>query len=722
MAVSITYSAQDFAGNGSIVTAYPVSFPVDAATDIWVAVKLDGETEFTTLDRTDFTVVDLGGGSFQVTTGTAYAAADTVKVFRLIDVSQPFEFPEGGSFPSRDVERAMDRLLMLLQQVRLEAGITGSAIEIPDAAVTIKGVQVVADATARGAAKPGFIGQLLVQLSPSPATVWIASSMTVGAWTQFLTGARVGRTFASLALLSAGTPAYIGELATVTSTDVIGGGSRYTLHVAYGTGVGQWNAFNVIQTPFSWQYRGWAAGEPLVAGQRRWVGNTPRNAQVFDQAFIDCDTPGAANAVVKVHLVSIGWELTSSPITLTPANVGSALLAFADWTAGAQDTQLQRSRLEVEIISTGGTAVVTAADGSTISTPGGGALATLKPGTALSSGGVNGYLVSVRGDGTVVRSHPAEFTGSETLNLGERVFVRGVVVSLAGGVTTIPASAADLALISNGDPVVGVTVPPGTKVVTKGSSDFVISNPLLGATTLVTVVSNERPPVLHFTSLSLIATTTVITLPTTDGILVGDRPYGLYVPTTAYISAINPGVSVTISSGISGGTATEITIRPPARVATVTAGNTTASLSHTVGLLVGSKVTGAGVQTDTFLTAVSSPNITVNNEFTQSLAGAATDLFEFTREEIQLTGTTANGSAVMNLPYAVNTTPAVAGMVVTGPGVQPGTLIQSVAGSDITLTKPVVSTQVAANFRFYASPAKWTGLQLTLNGSVYSNF
>lgn len=722
MAVSITYSAQDFTGNASTVTAYPVSFPVDVATDIWVAVKLDGEDEFTTLERSAFTVVDLGGGSFEVTTGTAYAATATVKLFRLIDVTQPFDFPEGGAFPTRDVERAMDRLLMLLQQVRLEAGITGSAIAIPDAAVTIKGVQVVADATARGSAKPGFIGQLLVQLAPSPATVWIASSLTVGAWTQFLTGARVGRTFASLALLAAGTPSYVGELATVTSTDVIGGGSRYTLHVAYGTSVGQWNAFNVIQTPFSWQYKGWEAGEPLVAGQRRWVGNTPRRAQIFDQVFIDCDTPGTGNAVVKVHLVSAGVELTTSPITLTPGNVGSAVLGYADYTARATDTQEARSRLEVEIISTGGSANVTAADGSTISTPGGGVLATLKPGTSLSSGGVNGYLVSVRGDGTVVRSHPAEVTGSETLMLGERVFVRGIIVSLAGGVVTIPASAQDLALISNGDAVVGVGVPPGTTVVTKGSSDFIISNPLLGATTLVTVVSNERPPVLHFTVISEAAGQTVIGVPTTDGILVGDRPYGLYVPSTAYISAVDPGVSFTISSAISGGTATEITVRPPARVATVTAGNTTASLSHTVGLLVGSKVAGAGVQADTFLTAVSSPNITVNNEFTQDLSGAATDLFEFTRDEIQLTGTTTNGSAVMNLPYAVNTTPAVAGMVVTGPGVQPGTLIQSVAGSDITLTKPVVSTQVAEAFRFYASPAKWTGLQLTLNGSVYTNF
>ena len=495
------------------------------------------------------------------------------------------------------------------------------------------------------------------------------------------------------------------------------------IFVANDTGVGDWATTNVIKSPFSWQYTGWAAGDPLIPGQRRWVGNTPRNTYTFDQAFINCDTPGAGNAVVKVHLVDIGAELTASPITLTPANVGSDLLGIADWSTVAGDVaMLRRYRIEVEIISTGATASVTAADGSTISTPGGGVLPTLKPGTSLSSGGVNGYLVSVRGDGTVVRSHPAEVTGAETLMLGERVFVRGVPVSLAGGVTTIPALTADLALISAGDEVTGPAIPPGTFVVDKDSSNFYINNPTTGATTLVTVLNRERPPVMHFTAISEAAGQTVIGVPTTDGILVGDRPYGLYVPSTAYISAVDPNVSFTISSAISGGTATEITVRPPARVATVTAGNTTAALSHTVGLLVGSKVAGAGVQADTFLTAVSSPNITVNNEFTQDLSGAATDLFEFTREEIQLTGTTTNGSAVMNLPYAVNTTPAVAGMVVTGPGVQPGTLIQSVAGSDITLTKPVVSAQVAANFRFYASPAKWTGLQLTLNGSVYTNF
>lgn len=641
-------------------------------------------------------------GAASITTSPAVASTALLRVYRDVPYTQTVSLPSTGPVPTEAIETALDRTVMQVQQ--LATAVENAGIIVPQGGITSDDTTTFADSTARNAATPSRVGQLAVQLDT--AVLYYGSAVSQGSWTVVSKQSTQYHATSYAGL----TPEFVGQLAIIGSTGVIYRGTATTL--------GAWAAVKVYQTPFDFTWTPWLAGDPLIPGQKRWAGNFPLGVYAITNAFICCDTNGAENAEVKVYLGDGTRQLTDANIVLSPEENGSGLItSLSEY---AEGTIQQMYRVAVEIVSTGASVSVTSTGGSTVSTPSGSDLPTLQTGVGINVLGENNnaVIVAVRGDGTVVRSHPAQVTGSESILLGPRTLVRGVTVALTGGVTTIPALTADLALIAAGDRVIGPTIPPGTFVVDKDASNFYINNPTTGATTLVTVVNNERPPVQHFTVISEAAGQTVIGVPTTEGILVGDRPYGLYVPTTAYITAIDPGVSFTISSAITGGTATEITVRPPVRVATVTAGSTTATLNHTTGLLVGSKVTGPGVPPDTYILTVASPNITVNNELSLALSGAATDLFEFTRETVQLPVATTDGSTTLTLAFAVNTTPVVAGMVVEGDGIQPGTLVDSVGGSTITLTKVAKATQVAANVRFRAAPAKWAGLQLTLTGYV----
>lgn len=186
MSVSIQFGAQEFNGNGSTVTAYPVNFPVLADSDVYVAILPTGETVRTVLNTSQFTLHKTGEAR-SITTATAYPSTTKVILFRWLSFEQPFDFPEGGRFSSEEVERALDRIVMLLQQllpgVDTQSGGGGGTIIIPGDAVTVRGCQVWEDATARALVVPGYLGQPGIQLSDD--SVWIGQTLVAGSWTEF---------------------------------------------------------------------------------------------------------------------------------------------------------------------------------------------------------------------------------------------------------------------------------------------------------------------------------------------------------------------------------------------------------------------------------------------------------------------------------------------------------------------------------------------------------
>lgn len=186
MAFSQLFSAQVFAGNNSVATRYPVTFPIVAKDNISVAIRATGATVDTVLVPNQFTVHPETGGGWSVSTAVAYPGTTAVTIFRRIPYDQPFEFPEGGAFPTREVERCFDRIEMQIQQLARETGVAETSIVVPGGnPTTVLALKVLANAGARALAVPDYFGQLAVQMAPSPRSIWIANGSVAGAWEEF---------------------------------------------------------------------------------------------------------------------------------------------------------------------------------------------------------------------------------------------------------------------------------------------------------------------------------------------------------------------------------------------------------------------------------------------------------------------------------------------------------------------------------------------------------
>lgn len=192
---ALQVSATSYAGNGSTVTAYPVTFPVVSPAHIAVTVQSPAGADPELLEDSQFDVRDLGNGSYEVTTSAPWPPTDTVTVFRSVPFDQPFEFPEGGLLRTTEIERSFDRVVMQIQQLwRLVTDGAGGTV-LPGAGSVIRSLAVWSDATAQAAVIPGYTGQIGVRLSDN--SIWISQSTTAGDWASWpvATGHRVRLAF-----------------------------------------------------------------------------------------------------------------------------------------------------------------------------------------------------------------------------------------------------------------------------------------------------------------------------------------------------------------------------------------------------------------------------------------------------------------------------------------------------------------------------------------------
>ena len=171
MAVDTEISQVNYEGNGSTSVGYPIPFPFLDADHILVGT-LNEDDEIVLLDAEDYTVdVELS----EVRTDPAIADTETVVVLRSMPYTQPTVYPEGGAFPAREHERALDRLTMLIQQVvKL---IDGTGISTGGA---LSDVTTFANAAARAAASPRRVGQIGIQLDND--SLWYGGSAAAGDW------------------------------------------------------------------------------------------------------------------------------------------------------------------------------------------------------------------------------------------------------------------------------------------------------------------------------------------------------------------------------------------------------------------------------------------------------------------------------------------------------------------------------------------------------------
>jgi len=121
MAVTLTTLEVEYVSDGS-TTEFPVPFAFEADEHLRVSVISNGVTLPLVLN-VGYTVTGAGKGenAGTVTLVTATAAGNTVRIVRVVPLTQPVEFRTQGRFSPVLHEKAFDRLTMICQQ--LQAGV-----------------------------------------------------------------------------------------------------------------------------------------------------------------------------------------------------------------------------------------------------------------------------------------------------------------------------------------------------------------------------------------------------------------------------------------------------------------------------------------------------------------------------------------------------------------------------------------------------------------------
>lgn len=120
--ISTTTSSVSYTGNTSTVEAYTITFPLNAAADLVAIETVTATGVETTLDPGDYAFTPatdsngrITGGS--VTTDPAIAATSTILFKRVTPKTQSLDFTAGGSFQAETLESALDKLVMIQQEI-----------------------------------------------------------------------------------------------------------------------------------------------------------------------------------------------------------------------------------------------------------------------------------------------------------------------------------------------------------------------------------------------------------------------------------------------------------------------------------------------------------------------------------------------------------------------------------------------------------------------------
>lgn len=142
MTVSSSSNKVLYAGNG-IATVFAFTFPIHAESDLRVVLRASNGTETVKALTTHYTVSAspwTTGGS--VTMLTPPASGETLLIKREVDVTQGLDLVDGDALPAESLERALDKLTFILQQlsevservVTLQEATALSSLVLPDPA------------------------------------------------------------------------------------------------------------------------------------------------------------------------------------------------------------------------------------------------------------------------------------------------------------------------------------------------------------------------------------------------------------------------------------------------------------------------------------------------------------------------------------------------------------------------------------------------------------
>jgi hypothetical protein len=123
MAVTEEFSKKTYACNGSTV-AFDLATKVFATSEVSVLLKTVStgavETLAEGIEATEYAIVAISGdldNGVTVTAGTAYSSLYTITLVRTIAETQGLELEYGGDLPANELEDALDRGMMISQQI-----------------------------------------------------------------------------------------------------------------------------------------------------------------------------------------------------------------------------------------------------------------------------------------------------------------------------------------------------------------------------------------------------------------------------------------------------------------------------------------------------------------------------------------------------------------------------------------------------------------------------
>jgi hypothetical protein len=114
MSIETTNNTATFLGTGS-TGPFPFNFPFFSDADLKVTKTDAAGAQY---DITDVVITGAGSGNGgQVTLSTPLAVGESLAVTRIVEITQPTVFPDGGAFFASTHEKALDRQVMILQQL-----------------------------------------------------------------------------------------------------------------------------------------------------------------------------------------------------------------------------------------------------------------------------------------------------------------------------------------------------------------------------------------------------------------------------------------------------------------------------------------------------------------------------------------------------------------------------------------------------------------------------
>lgn len=153
MTISSEISKASYDGDGS-TTIFPVPFYFLSNDEVRVILTGEDGIETTWVEGTHYTLTGAGlpgGGTVNVATAPSDFTPEDLTLLTIkrdLDLVQETDYPEGGQFPASAHEQALDRIVMLLQQMNEEVG---RALKIPTSDTV--GIEVEASSAATRAQK-----------------------------------------------------------------------------------------------------------------------------------------------------------------------------------------------------------------------------------------------------------------------------------------------------------------------------------------------------------------------------------------------------------------------------------------------------------------------------------------------------------------------------------------------------------------------------------------